>query len=310
MTYQKVSITSGYDLLQSLATFATNLGWTIDLNQQRASDNTYWRLTLNSGGTHISLVGNDTEILMNAHRSFDGTKDWNNQPDQYYQSVNYDKAEGRVWLRVNPLLSVHFFGSMTPEPYIYAAIECSPGYYRHMLFGNLQKFGTSLGGFFFTTGGCDQNAFYSSASITYNVYPFTYNSNTDISRNGGIDCQDASGVKQWGSFNKDTYFPSGVWSSELNNEILAGIAQFNGRSILSPPVIMIGLSSTQYVPFGVPPNVRFVNMNLFSPEDELTIGTDIWKVFPLIRKAAPSGQTNGGPSEEGSTIFGIAYLKA
>jgi hypothetical protein len=53
-------------------------------------------------------------------------------------------------------------------------------------------------------------------------------------------------------------------------------------------------------PLGYPPHLRWVRLDYLSPGDVLTIGSDQWKVFPVIRKDGGTGQVNSGK-------YGYAY---
>jgi len=52
-----------------------------------------------------------------------------------------------------------------------------------------------------------------------------------------------------------------------------------------------GVNRTPYVGtwtlLGEFPDVRFLNISNFNPGEELILGTDVWKIFPLWNKAYP-----------------------
>jgi hypothetical protein len=58
-----------------------------------------------------------------------------------------------------------------------------------------------------------------------------------------------------------------------------------------------GLIPFSYLPF---PASRLVRIDNLTPGDVMTIGSDQWKCFPVIRK-------NGGPGLETSLNWGYAY---
>ena len=55
------------------------------------------------------------------------------------------------------------------------------------------------------------------------------------------------------------------------------------------------------------PNVRFCSTAKFAPGDEVTIGSDAWKVFPMVRKFTLTLAGESNPAH--STNFAYAYKK-
>jgi len=102
-----------------------------------------------------------------------------------------------------------------------------------------------------------------------------------------------------------------MWASELNGHMELAAIDYNGRTPLQTPYVQVSTDGV-HVPYGTPPNVRYINMEFFEAGDELTIGSDTWKVFPVIRRGPSKGYMNPPtePSDEFSDNYGIAYLKA
>jgi hypothetical protein len=80
---------------------------------------------------------------------------------------------------------------------------------------------------------------------------------------------------------------------------------YNGLAPMLP--CQVGVNRTPYVGtwtlLGEFPDVRFLNISNFNAGDELTLGTDVWKIFPLWNKAYSAG------SEPISYDYGLAYRK-
>jgi len=358
MAYQNVPVTDGHQVVQQLANFAAANGWTVHRNTTDNDDEVgdvpgdydstgvtnrwdgdYRLVTVSTPGFsgYVSLAGYQNEIYLNGHRGYDGSKKWFDQPDQYLlydgdgntyysyrggNTYNYDKinTRTRVELRVNPIQSVHFFGGMTPTPYLYAAIEMEPGFYRHMVIGHFQKFGTALGGLFWDVSSASPDSssyvsFYESHRV-----PFLYNSSTRVrTGNGGFDCQDTTGAPRFAKFGNVTgsHLLGGHWSEEVRTFEVATPIQFNSRTALMTPLVWV--ISGSYRPFGTPPNFRYVNLTYFEAGDELTIGGDVWKLFPWARRKAGVRTTSiyidgvrfyyDRPEDEATEMYGIAYLK-
>lgn len=329
MAYQNTPVTNGYQVVQELANFAATVGWTVN----RAAEQTdidgvtdYYELTVSATGYsgYVTLAGYSDRIHLNGHRSYDSSKRWWEQPDQHFpydNDGNLTDANERTYnaaiveLTVNPILSVHMFGGLTPTPYLYAAIEMEPGYYRHLVVGQFDKFGASLGGMFWDVSARERYNGYHSYP-RYHRAPFMRD-NTSFSTNGlhcgGFDGQDREGnVKFYVLLNYGrVYETSGVFGSELGSFFTGSPIVFNGRTPLLTPMVF-ATPPDDYIPVGTPPAVRYVDLTYFDAGDELTIGSETWKVFPWARKA-PGVQNNSsdysGSEYEASGMYGIAYLK-
>ena len=309
MAYQNSPVSDGIGVVQAITSFAGAHGWTVHRDE---GDGTYRTTTLSAGGAYITLHGVQNSVFLNGHRGIDTGAAWDAQPDQYYNSGD-NESRTEVKFRVNPLLSVHLFASATPTPHVYAAIENEPGYYRHIVIGHMQKFGAALGGLFWDVADTDWGR-YSSGRVEMIRYPLVYKTLDDYPpRDGGLDCQDTLGNPQWASFCPNTVYPAcGMWANEMTRHIgtLSAI-DFNGRTPLQTPFVEISTNDV-YVPYGTPPNLRYVSMEFFEAGDEMTIGPDTWKVFPVIRRGPAKGYMNppSEPSDEFSENYGIAYLKS
>lgn len=308
MAYLNTPVSSGVSVVEAIGSFADDNGWTLHRDE---SDDSSHTITMSAGGAYITLRGVENSVFLNGHREINTDAAWNEQPDQYYNSGD-NESKTEVKFRVNPLLSVHLFGNGGDHPYVYAAIENEPGYYRHIVIGHIRKFGTALGGLFWDVADTDWDRS-DSSEVNYHRYPLVYKTNDGyIERKGGLDCQNLDGDAQWASFCKDTvYSKCGMWANEMTHHIgRMSAIDWNGRTPLQTPFVEVDTDGV-YVPYGTPPNFRYVSMEFFEAGDEMTIGPDTWKVFPLIRRGDALGYIGRviEPSEEFSGNYGIAYLK-
>lgn len=315
MAYSNVSVTDGHDVLQQIATFAASAGWNIHFNGARPSNTEDKMVVISRTGAppYLFLMYDHSEsvINMNASYDLDLAEDWDAQLAQFNSTANHTKTA--TTLRVASLLSVHLFSGTTPQPYIYCAIEKEPGYYRHLMFGYMDKFGSYLGGFFWDVS--DTGDYYrSDIDVVYLPFLQYNNSNTGLryGRRGGLDCQDVQGAQMWASFSTwytNPYSVCGMPFSELYDQFLVNPNSLTFRTTLIPLTVYVRIG-TDFYPYGTPPNIRYVNMEHYSAGDEITIGSDIWKVFPVIRKMTPPNSVSfTDPEHEGSQNYGIAYLK-
>lgn len=315
MTYQNVPVADGYQVVEQISAFAASAGWVVHRDEESPFDTNFRLLTISNGeGAYITLAGSQDSIYLNGHRSNDNGKDWNDQPDQYVDLTSFSSQDDtycRVRLKTNPILSAYLFGGSSPQTYLYVAIEVEPGYYRHITMGYFDKFGTALGGLFWDIAETSNNA----QSVAYaagNKYPFIYNSKNSGHNNtkGGFDAQDRDGNPAWVTFGTDYntgYKVGGYWGLELNSQIDSSPIVFNSRIPFITPLVSI--SNLGLVPYGVPPAIRYVNMEYLLPGDEITMGDEVWKVFPLIRNVPSSNVADDQDEGEGSGDYGIAYLK-
>lgn len=97
---------------------------------------------------------------------------------------------------------------------------------------------------------------------------------------------------------------SGGYRSGMFPPLLGQFAGTLGRGLVPLyPIIPFYWNRTNgdvYGPLGQMPDVRGVSIKNFSAEDEITIGSDTWVVFPSFRKT--TGSTTGGTNNQG-----IAY---
>lgn len=318
MAYSNAPVTDGAQVVQEIASLAASLGWTVARND---GNNPKTVTILVPGGIYVTLYGTNDGVNLNGHRGLDTNQPWYNQPDQYLQYDNDGDPDNDTderyslvycWLRVNPILSVHLFGGNSPTPYIYAAIEKEPGYYRHIAIGRFEKFGNALGGTFWDVSGFYDSGSYSSYP-SYHRAPFLYNEITNpYGPIGGFDAQDADGNPAWvkcDSENSSTpQISGGHWGTELDTFFKCSPIQFNGRTPLITPLVWV--SSSGYRPYGKPPAFRYVDLTYFEAGDELVIGSETWKVFPWARrKLGARSNAYIDSSDEATDMYGVAYLK-
>jgi hypothetical protein len=84
--------------------------------------------------------------------------------------------------------------------------------------------------------------------------------------------------------------------------------RFNGVAVLFPiPLFLERAVGNAYSLVGEAPDVRLVNLTNNNAKDEITIGTDVWKLFPLVANTPPATGVANGPAS--SYPFGMAFKK-
>jgi hypothetical protein len=79
--------------------------------------------------------------------------------------------------------------------------------------------------------------------------------------------------------------------------IISSPNPLNSVGILVPITVSVNNANTYLHPLGTVPGIRYMDMTLYQPAEEFTLGSDTWKVFPWYQKGGISSQR------------GIAYLK-
>ena len=308
-------IATGVDVLNAIIAFAGELGWTIDRNQTLNSTakivtfsragTPYYTLQNNLSGTVHYFVGN-------MHNGINLSANWNAQPDQYYTTGSPGEARLVVNFTVMPAVSIMAFGANSPTPHMYFAIEMAPGHYRHCMFGNFVNFDPDEAAASFMTGvevTTSTNQVGDSANV---AYPFTWLNNSAFrpGSNGGMRAEGASLTYTWFRFaglQSTARNPAGFWGDDFVESIY-NINTFDQTTELFPPVIQKYQSGVLHDQ-GYPPNLAFLNMTNYQPKDEITIGPDTWKIFPIVRKLSPDEGSKSGPENERTLNHAIAYLK-
>ena len=329
MAYQNTPVENGYQVAQQLASFAASVGWTVHRQGEQTDINgstLYYEVTISASGypCYVTIAGYSNRIELNGHRGYDSSKRWWEQPDQYvyyngdgeYTDSYEDETRTICELRVNPILSVHMFGSMSPTPYLYAAIEKEPGYYRHLTIGHLQKFGTAKGGMFWDVSNRRKYNGYHSYPY-YHRAPLLNADNADGYNDGpgGFDTQKSDGTPYFNRFgiviydeNQPRMSTGGHHATELHSVFTASPIAFNARTPLQVPMVF----ANTYTPFGTAPAMRYVDLTYFEAGDELVVGNETWKLFPWARRTYGVRNSNSdysGPEYEATHMYGIAYLK-
>jgi len=319
MAYETGIASDQHDLLDKLQVFAVANGWTLD---EFSTVNK--RLCIHKSTVFVQFRYDavDAIALYQSLGYIDSSTAPGNHTDD---SGNGQTAANPITTdrRINrigngPFNAYHFFLGST---YIHVALEVSVGLYRHMSFGIIVKNGTWTGGEYCaghvwaaaTTGG-DSNQ--------HGVL---------VDWAAGI-VQDAAtihlegvagdpGTQKWGLLYSGTSPGNdrggnlrlnciGGWRDGfLQNAI--GFVQANPNSGYVPmfPLQVFrrktGVSPQQWYLLGALPDIRGINIGQVVPGEEFTVGTDVWKVFPWVRKRF----TFATPFLDESGNLGVAYKK-
>ncbi len=324
MAYLQTTASSVDDILNSIATFAAGLGWTVARNN-----------TFTSGGNNRRILSLSQSGFDHAHFASElgasatpkntiftmRSQGIDTSLDLLSQTTRSSACETNL-LGSGAYASLYLFGEGGSNPYIHVVVEHVTGRYRHFNIGELIKKGTWTGGSYYNGTRWEQGAGIANLPVfTQHTSPFSeYTFNTTV---GGIRCDNADSTAHGVAGVSATYALQSIqYSCRMATGFRAGqndtmgyvdtgmglltatFNQFNQRTVLVriPHFVTVASSYWRYI--GEPPAIRAVNMYAFTAAEEFAIASDTWKVFPLVRKG-----TSVNVNDEYSGNYGLAYKK-
>lgn len=206
-----------------------------------------------------------------------------------------------------------FLFSDDPSTYCHVVIEVTAGQYRHILFGNMHKFGTWTGGGYYAshrweTGTSDIDV----PNRIFHSVPFDGASSAVQGAQWTVHYE--GGGFQWIAPLEGTF--NGVSRRRARGSVRGGFGNlfrsiqesaFSGLVALNPVTVWPVTTTDTPVTTrcaGRIPDVAEINLRNFSPGDSYFIGADEWVVFPVATKGLPSARLD----VENSGYYGLAYL--
>lgn len=182
MAYQNGAANSPTDLLQKLATFLANNGWSTNMSQL---DGSGWRYHANRNGVYVSIHAtvNTTaaaDYFINQYSreagggcwqlycgdGFSSSANWRSQSNGPKGSTSGNTVGAGMQLPQGAILAYHFFADVDGDN-IVVVVEKTPGVFVYCGWGvSLNKMGTWVGGayFFATEAGYEISTSYGAAS--------------------------------------------------------------------------------------------------------------------------------------------------
>lgn len=297
------------DLLAKLRTFALANGWTQNFSGARtAGTGNAWQA--NKGGFYVTFL-TDT-----------GTAGSTADPAQYIGCYAHDtysggngtenQANGSIKLFCNgmpgPFVAYHFIsGTEKGAEYLSAIVEVTSGLFKHFGTGVFVKIGAVTTGQYVYA--CRWNHTSSTPTSSFNAVPFD---DAEFSSNrAGPSTQvraDGNAITwRWmESSVNDSIAGRGarcgvrIDDGGLKNMMDSAASALTGRNVFFPCFYAPFKATDNYTPMGYPPGIRWCNMTTLQPNDVVTIGSDQWKIFPVVKK-------NGGVGQPNSGVYGYAY---
>lgn len=317
MAYETGVSTSEEDLLGKIATFAAARGWTVHTGGL-GGDAPSGQVSFGSDDiwVHAIAVGASDRIHFQPATGYTsgGATSFEDHPGSPDTSGSANTF-GRFEAIPGPHTAYYLFGNGSSPRYIHCVVEVSSGIYSHWHFGTVEKFGTYTGG-----GYCTSLIW--SGAVSTSRPPFASAGAAGGPPMTSVHAQwfRTDGVLGAGSPNWTREFGPMQNSSQVanlrapeSNLWLGGLMPITQRTILAP--IFLRKNLTVSVPgrnvlLGRVQDTRLVSMEFHSGGDEITIGSDVWKIFPpRAKNTLPVDNTMTTFTTTSSGYHGLAFRK-
>lgn len=303
---EHTSIADAADMIDRIVSFAGANGWTVERNDLAGANRT---ATLRKPGVsdYVHLYNTTaTWVRMRISVGYDGALAPNQQPNV--------SGEMYCGLHAGPYPRAFMFAS-GDQVWVSTAIARS-GEYRHLTFGVLDKVGAYTGGTYIDGSRWGEGSFW--ANPSYNHAPFLqYTGQAGVRGYVRADVPEDDRTDFFFGFAGSPSAPNpdrlasdaGTGTQALAGALvnLADRNAFSGRSVLHAIALYVPRtgSQTYYSPIGVVHDVRYCSINKFEPEQEISIGSDTWKVFPLAAKRPTNSTAGDQPAASGDYAYAI-----
>lgn len=332
MAYETGVPSSQDDLISKLATFIVANGWTQDL-----LDTTDDEAAFHKGDCYVQFWWADSETVyphsigMYQSLGYTGGNDIYNHPDNaggYTTGYQDYQRTSITYIGDGPYTAYHFFLGTSPDVF-YCVLEYAAGIYRHFGFGNIDKIGDWTGGEFVAGHGWHYDSKDNPNHPNHSVLldgGHVSTSSEEGRRAATIHIEgmpNQDGSSKWGLVGGSTSssYPGTDRAGEDRVIVTGGCRKsphltmmgwvrgdkLSGLIPLIPiPLFYLDLTVTPNIPLyplGFMPDVFHIQMAAFDAGDEITIGSDTFKIFPMVRKRYEND------NEEESWNAGLAYKK-
>lgn len=329
MAYATGSAASCSGVLQSLASFCTSYGWTVDRNAAYSGG---WWLAVHKGSCYLnfSVPSGDGYMAVYGATGYNSSLTPSTQagtsPGVVTDPGRFIDAGSNVHVNPGPYTAYHFFSS-TAGTYLHVLVEISAGLFAHLHAGVLNTVGGAAPAIY-TTGSfwytyipqSSGDGAPSSPDNFGNYKPFSQDMSYGITvgydySNMHLGCTVDSTFSWFKGSNGSSptrlypVSPTGfVTNGFLRSAHMRSPNTWNGLSVgVAIPFFAERASGNIYSFVGEAPDVRFFNMKNNNAKDEITIGSDVWKVFPIVSNSPTVNTPNAAAS---SFPYGMAFLKS
>jgi hypothetical protein len=298
MAYQTGTSTGADDLLGIISTFAVAQGF---VQEQFVTITGGKWLTLSYSGMYYHFVSQptlydrfgvtpETEIRGFLSTGYNPGSAWNAQTGS--SDVGSIEQRGVTNGMTGPFYAYHLFGG---DGEIHCVIEITSTEFSHINFGVMSKTYSGTGGHYITgtqailadASGAfvpfhDNAVFY--APMEYDYY---YSGTPTLPNYIRTPLETGSDDSRYGYFG-------------------ASYSTIDGSTVLMPITIHFSRPDSYWSYLGYSTNARYVNLYALQSRQEITLGSETWKVFPLLAKSGTD--LSSSPTVQ-SGYYGIAYKK-
>lgn len=301
MAYETGGATNVDTLLQALATFAAAQGWTVSYNGNRTGTGAGLGTAIvvsKSGQCHTTFRTHTTNrwIEVVGHDAYNSGLSTELQTNR--------SGETRTNEINGPFQGYHFFAGNT---YLYVTVETTAGTFKHFGCGILEQFGNVSPGHFIygSWWGMSSNAINvpESSSHGWPLDKESYQS-SDSRVSTHLRADYDGNVNYWSNPRDRLDFMPRVKPSDsvikTRDARLIPVSAYTSRAVMASPIWTLSRPNSVVSLAGIAPALRVISLDWIAPGDNLTLGSDVWKVFPVIRR-------NGATTEPNSGLYGYAF---
>lgn len=307
MAYETGSAFSPSDLLDKLREFLLTNGWTINLFVPVGSGN---RLHVQKGACYYNfrsyhnetlspeddLNGQNTENFWGiggyASDGYSEASNWNAQPGYAFYSTY---SRGGYANQLSSAIPKYHFFTYSDITEVHIVIEFVTGKFQHINFGDLQKYNASASGGCWISMPTSTNLglphYYGPdfSSGAGSMVPFRgayYHASPYGSSMVRVNIDNHNGWAFEGSTSYVSYSPIAAVGPHYYNQDLetATTSPYSWQTQLLPYVIGIVRANDAVSPFGEIKHLRELDITNYMEAEEIVLGPDTWKVFPVYQK--------------------------
>lgn len=301
MAYQTGTATSPVNLLDTIRGFLLSLGWTVNFwgdDVLGTAGDDKWLSVVTPGGNYFNLLADNSGSAISV-RGATGYTGGNNRDNQPGQSGGWGTTNGLS----GPYAAYYLFGSAT---YCHVVVEIVTNRFAHFHIGVLEKAGTYTGGEYQShTYWQYGSTNYQNHINSYNTCPFSAQGyHGQLGQYYRLDVDGSVNNWVWHRSEEPTSRALGFIGGGLVGRLVSRSPNFiTAQSILVPSIVIGPRPIGGTCVYGSVKDVRSINIKNLTPKQIITIGSDEWMIFPIIRK----GSTTIYEPSSGDT--GIAYKK-
>lgn len=265
-------------------------------------------------------------IGINGSTGYDAESSWDKQPGAPVAGTT-TKSIGASITEIPASGANNYYIFQNGDTVVVAA-EISPsGTFMFLSFGCIEKAGAITGGQFYFASSDSyfsayhyQNGYNGTTRGAYRVQFLAHNitdegaggiyfdADSDVDwRHNGSEGTQITGKAYYlrVAGNAPYNSPDGAGGRHFNNFCYTRCPNhFNGVNVLSPIYIFTKRANGRFSYIGILSGVRAVNVSMYSPAEEVSIESDVWKIFPALTKQDERAEITNLCS-----YVGFAFLK-